>query len=258
MKPITDKQRQVLGFCAKNCYENSHSAGKIRRSAEGLSDPRRHFPQPSFMRNDSVSDLNSTGMLGESVTNHKFCRVCQTETERYASGGCKPCMKAYKLAWKSANPEKERERAAIYTAANAEKKRAIAAAYYAANREKVWARIKAYRLDNPEKYNKAASAYRAAHPEYGRISKHNRRARLRSSGGNLSKGIYQKLFKLQRGKCACCGLPLEGVSHLDHIMPLALGGSNTDDNVQLLRPSCNFEKSAKHPVDFMRARGFLL
>jgi len=36
------------------------------------------------------------------------------------------------------------------------------------------------------------------------------------------------------------------------------GGSNTDDNMQLLRKLCNLQKHAKHPVDFMQERGFLL
>lgn len=35
-------------------------------------------------------------------------------------------------------------------------------------------------------------------------------------------------------------------------------GTNTDDNIQLLRKLCNLQKSAKHPVDFMQQRGFLL
>lgn len=39
---------------------------------------------------------------------------------------------------------------------------------------------------------------------------------------------------------------------------IALGGTNTDDNVQLLRAECNNFKRAKHPADFMRQRGFLI
>jgi len=41
-------------------------------------------------------------------------------------------------------------------------------------------------------------------------------------------------------------------------MPLALGGANADDNIQLLRSTCNQQKHAKHPVDFMQQKGFLL
>jgi 5-methylcytosine-specific restriction endonuclease McrA len=45
---------------------------------------------------------------------------------------------------------------------------------------------------------------------------------------------------------------------MDHIVPLISGGTNTDDNIQLMRSRCNQQKSAKHPIDFMQSRGFLL
>lgn len=35
-------------------------------------------------------------------------------------------------------------------------------------------------------------------------------------------------------------------------------GSNTDDNIQLLCKTCNLSKGAKHPIDFMQSKGFLL
>lgn len=86
----------------------------------------------------------------------------------------------------------------------------------------------------------------------------NRRAKIKSCSGKLSVGLKNKLFVLQKGKCPCCNQPLGNDYHLDHIMPLSLGGTNTDDNIQLLRASCNRQKWAKHPVDFMSTRGFLL
>lgn len=46
--------------------------------------------------------------------------------------------------------------------------------------------------------------------------------------------------------------------HLDHIVPVAMGGPNIDENIQLLRQRCNNQKHSKHPVDFMQQRGFLL
>ena len=119
-------------------------------------------------------------------------------------------------------------------------------------------RLKAWRAANKDRCNKNRKAWYAANPDAVRIQAHNRRARKRSNGGALSTNLSAKLFKLQRGKCACCGLPLGGKYHLDHIMPLALGGSNTDDNMQLLRVTCNQEKWKKHPVDFMQQRGFLI
>lgn len=115
-----------------------------------------------------------------------------------------------------------------------------------------------WRKANPERHRLNEAAWRASNPDKIRIKARNRRAKKRKVGGTLSMGIAKKLLALQKGKCACCGLPLGDDYHLDHIMPLALGGSNTDDNIQLLRAKCNLQKSAKHPVDFMQERGLLL
>ena len=41
-------------------------------------------------------------------------------------------------------------------------------------------------------------------------------------------------------------------------MPLARGGKHEASNLQLLCPPCNMSKNAKHPIDFMQQRGFLL
>jgi 5-methylcytosine-specific restriction endonuclease McrA len=86
----------------------------------------------------------------------------------------------------------------------------------------------------------------------------NRRKRAKENGGKLSKEIVQKLLILQKRKCACCGEPLGNKYHIDHIVPLFLGGKNEDSNVQLLRQRCNQQKSFKDPIDFMQSKGFLL
>ena len=93
---------------------------------------------------------------------------------------------------------------------------------------------------------------------FKRINEHNRRAKKRDDGGKLSVGLTEKLFKLQGGKCACCRKSLGKDYHLDHIMPIALGGVNEDWNMQLLTQFCNLQKHAAHPVDFMQSRGLLL
>jgi len=117
------------------------------------------------------------------------------------------------------------------------------AKYYAANRERVKAKN---------------DAWHAANPEKRRIQQQNRESRKRANGGKLSPDLASKLFILQKGKCPCCNKPLGDDFHLDHIIQIKLGGSNTDDNIQLLRQRCNQQKQAKHPVEFMQSRGFLL
>jgi len=161
---------------------------------------------------------------------------------------CKTCAKTRHSEWRAANPEKVKARNAVWYAENREKHRANMIKWQKANPEKLKANYARWYAANPEKHRAAC-----------RISGHNRRARKRDAGGKLSTGLSEKLMKLQRGKCACgCKQSLGDDFHLDHIVPLALGGSNTDDNMQLLRKICNLQKSARHPVDFMQQRGFLL
>lgn len=57
--------------------------------------------------------------------------------------------------------------------------------------------------------------------------------------------------------CPCCKIDLIalGYYHLDHIMPLALGGVNEYWNAQFLCPSCNFSKNAKNPYSWAKSTG---
>jgi 5-methylcytosine-specific restriction endonuclease McrA len=167
-------------------------------------------------------------------------------------------VKATKAAVKAANPQKVKDRDALYAERNKERRRANYAAYYSREKEKILERNKDWRLKNPEKARLAAELWILQNPTAKRRYFENRRARIRMSPGTLSKNVVVKLMTLQKGLCACCRLPLGDDYHLDHIMPLALGGGNIDSNVQLLRQECNRRKSAKHPVDYMQERGYLL
>lgn len=130
--------------------------------------------------------------------------------------------------------------------------------YKSKNKEAVARRQAAYVAKNARKIKENKAAYKKANREIFIRSGHKRRAIKRAVGGTLSRGLTNKLLKLQKGKCPCCNQPLGSDYHLDHIMPLALGGSNTNENIQLLRSVCNMRKHTKHPVDFMQSRGFLL
>lgn len=201
---------------------------------------------------------------------------------------CAKCSSEQNAAWRSANSEKLRASKAAYYAANRAEIAAKHAAWVAANADAVktqqaeyrvthrqvakeasvaWrlanveksrATAKAWRSANAEKAAAINEAFHAANPSAKRAYETNRNAKKRGNGGTLSRNLVEVLFAKQRGMCPCCGKRLGKNFHLDHKMPLALGGTNTDDNMQLLRKSCNLEKHAKHPVDFMRQRGFLL
>ena len=215
----------------------------------------------------------------------KTCVKCGS-TEFYVSGGCKPCnkassakyrsenaekVKATLAAWYTRNVEKVKENSAKWKKNNGEKEKARLARWAKENPEKMKARMarhqitekakdtrEKWRKSNPEKIYAYQKKYQVTHPQKFRIKSHNRRAKINAIGGKLSTGLAEKLFKLQRGKCACCGKKLGDNYHLDHRMPIALGGANEDWNMQLLTPQCNNQKHSKHPVDFMQSRGLLL
>lgn len=173
----------------------------------------------------------------------KFCKKCNSETDHHKAGKCKVCDRAFSAKWAAANPDKRKAAAARYRAADPDKVRKSNAKWKAAY---------------PEKVKEINAAWRAKNPEACRIHVQNRNARKRENGGKLSTGLAEKLYKLQRGKCPCCKQPLGDDYHLDHIVPLALGGVHEDWNMQLLRAVCNMQKHKKHPVRFMQSRGFLL
>ena len=208
----------------------------------------------------------------------KTCTKCKIEKQisEFTKGRChcRECRHMYRAAYYSANKEKASALAAVYHANNKEKQNSRSKNWHYANLEKArqsslnWAAknkdkkkaiTAAWAAANKERVKEVGAAWLAANPEIRRMYKRNRRARILAVGGKLSLDLKEKLFTLQRGKCACgCKQMLGTDYHLDHIMPLALGGSNTDDNIQLLRARCNRKKNAKHPVDYMQSKGFLI
>lgn len=201
----------------------------------------------------------------------KTCRKCGCV---YSGRRCKPCWSRYIKEWNAANPDKVKATSLAYAEKHREEARNRAAKWYKENPDKAKKYRTEWKLANPEKVleakkkhyvaNKDAIIARARewskrNPEVGRLHVINRRARQRANGGVLSKGLAGKLIALQRGKCACCGADLKKSKyHMDHITPVSRGGANVDANIQLLCPSCNHAKGAKHSVDFMQARGLLL
>jgi len=146
----------------------------------------------------------------------KPCKICGS-VDRFPSGSCRPCAKRRALS--------------------PEDRRAYQREWYINNKEKHSERIRRHRSRN--------------HASVREAERQKENAR-RGAVGKLSKGIEQVLFQSQKGLCVCCDRELGDNYHLDHIMPLKLGGANIDDNVQLLRSECNLRKGAKHPDEWRK------
>lgn len=139
--------------------------------------------------------------------------------------------------------------------------RAAAKAWRAANPDKAAALRARYREKHREKLRQKNADYRKANPTdplVRRVREARRRARKQQNGGSYTKADVMVLFQRQRGRCAYCRGCIKKKFHVDHIIPLALGGSNGPENIQLLCPPCNHKKHTKHPIDFARSLGLLL
>jgi 5-methylcytosine-specific restriction endonuclease McrA len=102
------------------------------------------------------------------------------------------------------------------------------------------------------------TAWAKKHPHVVALSWRNRRARKLAAEGKHTAGDITRLFKQQKGRCAYCAKSLRTAFHIDHVVPLALGGSNWARNLQLLCPPCNLAKRAKDPIDFAQELGKLI
>ena len=95
--------------------------------------------------------------------------------------------------------------------------------------------------------NKTYRKKRRSEPYARRVEKINVKCK---DVGKLSSNVVTELLVAQEGKCVYCGCDILDSRHIDHIVPLALGGSNTDDNIQLTCPKCNIDKGDTHPLLF--------
>ena len=167
----------------------------------------------------------------------------KTPENTYKDGKCKKCLC-------------EREKVRYYT--NPEVKAAYSVRWRSLNADKERNRRKEYRLANKERCDAATRKWELANPEAKRRHKHNRRSRINGVGGTLSKGLSGKLLVLQKGKCRICKANLhDNKYHIDHITPVSKGGTNTDDNIQLLCPTCNLSKGSKLPEIHAQELGML-
>lgn len=149
-------------------------------------------------------------------------------------------------AWRRANRTKVQADSRARYRANSESERLRMRVYYAANKERVLAKARAKRLVSPESAREACREWRKKNPEAS--IHHGAKRRARKRGGATGSVSYQQLWATFNGNCSICAKRLYvGVQkyHYDHIVPLARGGSHTQDNLQITHAHCNLSKHVK-------------
>ena len=67
-------------------------------------------------------------------------------------------------------------------------------------------------------------------------------SRAESAREPIPQEVKDRVWRRDQGRCVSCGS--QELLEFDHIIPLAMGGSNTERNLQLLCERCNREKAA--------------
>ena len=199
--------------------------------------------------------MRATGAASIPAVTTRVCTACQKElpfsafykrkTGKYGlRSQCKKCERERHREWQSGNEKRKtymKSYLAQYYQDNKEKHQEYGRAYYQKNRVKKLAYASQWAKDNPEKFRE--------------VERRRRAQKLNAGVGPIPH--RDELLRRQGGMCAYCKRK-DGKFHIDHIMPLKLGGSHTEDNVQMLCENCNRRKSAKHPLRFAREQGRLL
>jgi len=205
--------------------------------------------------------------LSQSKT--EFCK--QTGRADGLQSNCKTCKKKYyKLhkeylaikykKYRDDNSEKLREKNKLYHVNNKASISAKNKIYRSLNTNKALAQQKAWKKANPEKTKTHCKNYRDANSENMSAYRHARRALNKNADGAYVGDDIRALIVKQLNKCVYCRKNLilkgDGKYHIDHRIPLSLGGTNFPDNLQILCPKCNLTKGASHPNDYEIKIGF--
>ena len=208
----------------------------------------------------------------------KTCSKCKQEKPRsefYAEkrvsrskdglkSQCRVCHQGYSDEWATRHPEKREEISRRSKAKHRVKGLATARAWKKDNKDKVRANRALWKKNNPDRFDaimrRGRKAWKQRHPEALLADSAKRRAMKRNARVSFSEDEILLLFKRQKGRCAnpWCRTKLAKRYHRDHITPLAAGGSNFIENIQLLCALCNTRKGAKDPVKHMQENGYLI
>lgn len=208
------------------------------------------------------SKMFSTGIV---------CSVCGDDVKYTSDGQCVSCSLRYRREYYERNADeikrKAREkhhenrdrnldRMREYTKKNSERRAPQRKIYSERNRDHRIQMAREWHRENKDR----ATQYRQERLDIYAAHARNRRFLKVSNGGSHTADDIAAILRRQKYKCVECGASVRKREnrHVDHIMPLALGGSNDPSNLQVLCPSCNMSKGALHPIEFANRRGRLL
>lgn len=252
-------------------YFHSSSDGKygLRGRCKACIAANIHVYQPSA---SGEQEFKTCTKCGESkpATLEYFFR--SSANQDGLNTRCKTCHSEKAHKWYEANAEKKIGQTRAYYAANKERALAKQREYSVKNKARIAARRREYATRNAERISEHRRQFRMQHKELlsernrvyraankerlavtARARLHIRRARIFQADGEYTGADIQAQYERQKGRCyyAACGHSKLGDKyHVDHVVPLARGGTNWPDNIVLACPACNLSKHNRLPHEW--------
>lgn len=172
----------------------------------------------------------------------KRCGKCKQEketTEFYKNSASTAIDKLQTIckACSSINTKK-------YRVANPDKCKQLWADYYDVNKDQLNEKRAQFFEENPEIRAEYNRDWNDKHPDERRAHNQNRRARKKNAAGYFTADQNAARVDYYGGCCWRCLGPYEAI---DHVIPLAKGGTNWPANLRPICRSCNSKKGSKHP-----------
>lgn len=150
----------------------------------------------------------------------------------------------------NSNPEKYRNASRESQHRHREKYKEYNKTYYENNIEKERQRSLNYQRKNRIVVREKQRLYRLSNLNKDRIKSQRRRSRKKGASGKYTLADIANQLKSQHSKCYYCGVNLDDIYTIEHVVPLSRGGSNAPDNIVISCPHCNFSKGTKLPHEW--------
>jgi len=265
-KANPDKRKAIVRKYDDAHREEKREKSRVRYAANPLNPERGMYYDKVSRKQAKAQGLKRyatgkpciNGHIAERLVSNGSCCQCTLETQRTTHEQRYRSTKARGYF----RTKKHLEKRQAYREANREITRPVARERgrrdYAENPEKFRARARAWRVENLEKAKARGKAWKQANPEKARAQNQKRRALKLGAEGHYTPEDIDRIFQLQKGKCAVCRVSIKKKYQIDHIVALTKGGTHWPRNLQLVCKSCNSSKNNKDPIDHMQSLGLLL
>lgn len=159
--------------------------------------------------------------------------------------------KAYSRQWYANNREYAKERKKNFRAKNLGECRAASIAWYYANQARAIENSRKWRARNPETAKASLIKWRANNQD--KVGKAKARRAQSELEGSATPELIQQKWDTSSHTCILCEQPIDDTlparhpksRTLEHLIPIARGGTHDIDNLDFAHYSCNASKGAK-------------